>query len=361
MPDLTPFRNRIRQVAEYQRYLRHLRSVAQHATPLKIRNLFTVELEYRRRSIRLRGRPYKIIVDPCNICSMGCLLCPTGMNELKRKKKMMDLKTFQAVLDILKPYAFEVSLHNWGEPLLNPDIFPMITYAQANNVGTNMSTTLATATDDDISKIIESGLEYLVVSLNGTSPETYRAYVSRGDFHRALDNLKTLVRRRADVGRRHPFIEWQFLVMRPNEHEIPKAVDMAREIGVDRLRFASAGLPWGKLHDRALAEEWMPSNERYWRFNSLKLQHQPFLLDQPCFYLFRSITVNPDGGVSPCCGLYEEQYDFGNLLTDGLETLWNNEQYRAARASFARMAEGPVSHTVCTHCQVFRHPQRKVE
>jgi radical SAM protein with 4Fe4S-binding SPASM domain len=277
------------------------------------------------------------------------------MNELKRKRKMMDVKTFQAVLDILKPYAFEVSLHNWGEPLLNPDIFPMISYAQANNVGTNMSTTLTTATDDDISKIIQSGLEYLVVSLNGTSAETYNAYIPRGDFQQALHNLTTLVRRRDELGSRLPFIEWQFLVMRPNEHEMPEAVNMAKEIGVDRLRFASAGLPWGKFDDRALAEAWMPSDQKYWRFNPLKLDRRPFLLDQPCFYLFRSITVNPDGRVSPCCGLYHEQYDFGDLLTKGLDDLWNNRQYRSARESFARLSTAGVPETVCTTCRVFRH------
>lgn len=356
MPHLSVLRDKWRQFTEYQRYFRHFRSLTQHATPVKIKNLITVELEYRRRATHLRGRPYKIIVDPCNICSLGCVLCPSGMNELKRPKRMMKLKTFRAVLDCLKPYAFEVSLHNWGEPLANPDIYEMISYAQANNVGTNLSTTLATATHEDLDRIIQSGLEYLVISLNGTSEETYKAYVPRGDFHQALHNLTTLVRRRQELGSRLPFIEWQFLVMRPNEHEMAEAVNMARRIGVDRLRLASAGLPWERFDDRALAEAWMPSDPKYWRFNPLKLDRRPFLLDQPCFYLFRSITVNPEGGVSPCCGLYDEQHDFGNLLTEVLEGLWNNEPYRSARASFARVPKGPVPHTVCTHCQVFRHP-----
>jgi radical SAM protein with 4Fe4S-binding SPASM domain len=354
---ITSLRNRVRQIREYQRYFRHIRSLTQHATPQKLRNLMMVELEYRRRAIHLRGRPYKIIVDPCNICYGGCLLCPTGMNELRRARRMMDLKTFQAVVDVIKPYAFEVSLHNWGEALLNPHIYPMIAYAQANNIGTNLSSTLATADSEDMDRIIQSGLEYLVVSLNGTSPETYNAYVPGGNLSKVLDNLGTLIRRRTELGSRLPLIEWQFLVMRPNEHELPKARDMAREIGVDRLRFTSAGLPMGRFHDRPLAKAWMPSNPKYWRLNPLKLEKQAFLLDQPCFYLFRSITVNPDGALAPCCGLYDEQHDFGNLLDDGLEGLWNNERYRSARASFARGSERGMPRTICTSCQLFRHPR----
>ncbi len=349
-------RNRALQIKGYQRYLRHLWSFTRHATPSKVRNLVTVELEYRRRAIRLKGRPYKIIVDPCNICSMGCLLCPSGTNELKRPRKKMDLKTFRAVVEIFKPYAFEVSLHNWGEPLLNPDIYSMIVHAQANNIGTNLSSTLATADPEDMDRIIRSGLEYLVVSLNASSPETYNAYIPRGDFHKVLHNLKTLVRRRKELGSRLPFIEWQFLVMRPNEHELGKARRMAREIGVDRLRFASAGLPMGRLHDRPLAEAWMPENPKYWRVNSLKLEKQPFMFDQPCFYLYRSITVNPDGMVSPCCALYDTQHDFGNLLSDRLEGIWNNEKYQSARASFSTRPEAGLPRTVCTRCEVFRHP-----
>ena len=358
--DIASLKNKIKQVAEYQRFLRHARSLAQHATPRKVRNLITVELEFRRRAIRLRGRPYKIIVDPCNICYLGCLLCPNGMNELRRPKKMMDLNTFMAVIDRVRDYAIEVSLHNWGEPLLNPDIYRMISYAQANNIGTNLSSTLATADREAMDRLIESGLEYLVVSLNGTSPESYNAYIPRGDFHKVFDNLATLIRRRTELGSRFPFIEWQFLVMRFNEHELPKAREMAREIGVDRLRFSSAGLPLDRLHDRALAEQWMPSDPKYWRLNPLKGEKKPFLLDQPCFYLFRSITVNPDGEVSPCCAVHDERHDFGNLLTDGLEGLWNNDRYRSARASFAsRPDEADLPRTVCTTCEAFRHPGDK--
>ncbi len=120
LQDIASLKSKIKQVTEYQRYLRHARSLAQHATPRKVRNLITVELEFRRRAIRLRGRPYKIIVDPCNICNMGCLLCPNGMNELRRPKKMMDLNTFMAVIDRIRNYAFEVSLHNWGSRCSTP-------------------------------------------------------------------------------------------------------------------------------------------------------------------------------------------------------------------------------------------------
>jgi len=322
-----------------------------------MRNLLIVEREYLQRAVCLTGRPYKVILDPCNICYMGCRLCPHGLHELKIPREMMDLQTFKTIVDLLKEFAFEISLHNWGEPLLHPDIFQMISHVKASHVGTNMSTTLATAGRKEIEELIKSGLEYLVVSIDGVSPETYNTYVPRGDFHKVMDNLRTLVRRRIEVGSRFPIIEWQFLVMRHNEHEISRVREMSREIGVDRLRVASAGLPMGKVDDRSLAEQWMPKNPNYWRLNPLKLKYQPYLLDQSCFYLYRSITVNPNGEVSPCCTVYDERYSFGNLLADGLEGVWNNEAYQSARTVFAKKHGRDVQDTICNTCRLFRKPQ----
>ena len=344
------------QISGYQRYLRHLQSLGRHATPRKVRNLIQVELEYRRRATRLHGRPYKIIIDTCNVCNMGCPMCPNGMKELRRPRRMMTLETFGKVIDEIRPWAIEVSLHNWGEPLLNPDIYKMIAAARDADIGTTMSSTLSTASREDMDRIIRSGLEYLVVSMNGTNPETYNAYIPGGDFNKVTDNLRTLIRRRRELGSRTPFIEWQFLVLRPNEREMPEAARMAWEFGVDQLRFASAGLPMGHFHNHALAAAWMPLNRKYWRFNTQKLVNQPYLLDQHCFYLYRSITVNPDGKVSPCCAVYDEKFDFGDLLEDGLEGLWNNERFRSARASFADRSETGLTPTVCMTCMAFRHP-----
>ena len=88
-------------------------------------------------------------------------------------------------------------MHNWGESLLNKQVFEMIAYAQSRNVGTNLSTNFSETTSTDIEGLLDSGLEYLVVSLDGTSAESYATYRIRGRFDNVVANLCELLRRRA--------------------------------------------------------------------------------------------------------------------------------------------------------------------
>jgi MoaA/NifB/PqqE/SkfB family radical SAM enzyme len=158
-----------------------------------------------------------------------------------------------------------------------------------------------------------------------------------------------------------PKIEWQFLVFKHNEHEIAAAEEMARKIGVDRFRLRSPGFPLGdyKLKERPeqVAEEdkWMPTDPTYWQLHPGVLRKEGFLFDEPCYYLYRSMTVNPGGGIAACCIVYKERQDFGNLVRDDLETIWNNQQYQRSRALFGKHPTDRAG-TVCDGCFLFKRP-----
>ncbi len=348
----------LKRVPQYTRNARHLWSVAKHGTPRKIANLARVEVERKQRRIELKGHPYLLIIDPCNYCNLRCPLCPTGLGTLGRPQAMLSLAHFKEYFDQLADFLFEAYLHNWGESLLNKQVFGMIDYAQSRNVGTNLSSNLSETSSSDLDALLDSGLEYLIVSLDGTSAESYSKYRVRGHFDNVVENMHELIRRRNKRRMKTPRVEWQFIVMRQNEHEVRIAEEWAQKIGVDLLRFIPVGMPYDTEDRAAVAAKWYPVTVE-------GREHSPDVEQQfgqahkpsPCFYLYHTMVVNPDGGVAPCCVVYKKSSDFGELPANVM-SLWNNDKYQSARALFSPRTAPRRVDTICDGCEIFaQHPK----
>jgi MoaA/NifB/PqqE/SkfB family radical SAM enzyme len=335
-------------------------ALAKHGTPRKFANLARVELERKARRIALKGHPYLLIIDPCNYCNLRCPLCPTGLGTLGRKQAMLSLEHFKQYFDPLADHLFETYMHNWGESLLNKQVFSMIEYAQSRNVGTNLSSNLSETSSADLDMLLDAGLEYLIVSLDGTSEQSYSKYRIRGKFDRVVENMHELIRRRNARRLKTPRVEWQFIVMKQNEHEVTRAEEMAKKIGVDLLRFIPVGMPYDTPDREAAKAKWYPVTVQGRAYSpDVEQQFGQANKPSPCFYLYRTMVVHPDGGVAPCCVVYKQSSDFGQLPADVM-TLWNNDHYQSARALFsAQPAPAPVA-TICDGCDIFsKHPSKE--
>lgn len=340
----------LKRVPQFTRMGRHFRSVVEHSTPRKLFNLARVELEFRLRREVVRGRPYILIVDPLNVCNLRCPLCPTGVKAPARHQGKMPWETFTRAIDEFAPYAYEVNLHNWGESLLHPDIFEMIAYIRDRNIATNMSTNFNVITDEKIDRLIRSGLEYLILSIDGLTQETYAQYRVRGNIDRVFQNVEKLVRRRRELGSATPYIEWQFIVFKHNAHEVEGARLKAAELGVDRFRVIPPGIPFEFEEPESLKRKWfVPSTEADQAGEAESFRDQ---MKSSCFYLYRSFTVNPDGGTAPCCVINGAHNDFGDLEHQRATEIWNNDKYRSARSLF-RTDGAASAPTVCERCDLF--------
>lgn len=355
----------LRKIPQYTRSSRHAQSVINHGTPLKWWNLARVEIERKLRRVELKSSPYLLIIDPCNYCNLRCPLCPTGSNKLGREQGMMSLDCFKRYFDPHAPYLFEVYLHNWGESIINKEVYSMIEYAQGKNVGTNLSSNLVIAESSDLDNLIDSGLEYLVVSLDGVDQETYEKYRVRGDYERVVENMSELLRRRNARGMKTPAVEWQYIVMKHNEHKVGEAERLAKKLGVDLLRFIPVGLPYEEKRDwPKLSEEWYPTTFEG-RSRSGQGEEQQFgQLGRPgpCFYLYRSMVLNPDGGVSPCCIVHRKDRDFAQLdeTFSDVKQVWNNDAFISARSLFSHEVVEGRPRTVCDGCRIFNwHPSKE--
>jgi radical SAM protein with 4Fe4S-binding SPASM domain len=353
----------LRKVPQYTRHERHIRSVVQHGTPRKWANLAHAEIERIQRKIKVNSRPYLLFIDPCNFCNLRCPLCPTGLNDLGREQTMLGFEDFERWFEPHKPYLFEAYLHNWGESLLNKQVFRMIDHVQRSNVGTNLSSNLVIATSEDLDNLIDSGLEYLVVSLDGTSSESYLKYRIRGDYDKVVSNMAELIRRRNARGRKTPVVEWQFIVMKTNEHEVAEAEQMAKKLGVDVMRFIPVGMPFEFRNRKDVADLWYPTQHEGRQHSEADTEQQFGQAEKPspCFYLYRSMVVNPDGGVSPCCVVYRKNRDFAQLDDKPVDVgaIWNNEKYQSARSLFSEATVEKRRPTVCDTCDIFAfHPSK---
>jgi radical SAM protein with 4Fe4S-binding SPASM domain len=346
------------KLPHYTRKARHLQQLVRHRTPGKMVNLLKTEWALRTGKTYLTSMPYIYIIDPCNVCNLRCPLCPTGNQTNDRPKKMMSLECFTGLIDQVRAYAIEVILHNWGESLLHPRIFDMIRYATDANIGVTISSHFNNVDDDMVERLIDSGLEHLTVSLDGATQEVYERYRVRGNLDQAIASLRRLQQRKIERRSRTPVVEWQYIVMKHNEHEIPLARAMAADLRVERFRLLSVGLPFEELANVDLAGRWMSDDPKFRGYDPKPIRDRGYLYDERCFYPYRAITINPDGGVAPCCAISHTRWDFGSVHAQTIRELWNSKQYQSARSLFSKRPIADPVATVCDRCPLYRQEPR---
>ncbi len=349
------------------RMQRHVVAFYRYSTPQKLKNLLLVEWERTRQRTILKSLPYMATVDLGNVCNYQCALCPTGQGTQGRPRGLMTLEGFRRMINDLIPYLYKIAFYNWGEPLLNPQLCSIISFTHTNRIGTAVSTNLSRLPKEGAEGLVGSGLDDLIVSLNGLSQETYQIYHRGGNFDRVVDHIKAVVEEKRHKGARNPHIEVQLIAMRHNEKEIPLLKEFCTRIGADSYRVVpmlfNDIVP--RSEDATLQElctEWLPRNPRY-----VHPYYRPFLKGRTgtraigsrlpqgsgsCFWLWRSVVINWDGGVAPCCILFDQSDDFGNLQTEPFAAIWNNPYFVASRRHVGRKRRGGLEpRTFCIrHC-----------
>jgi len=317
----------------------------------KFLNFWRVEAQLRLGRSKVWGYPYEWEIDTTNICQLKCPLCHTGLGTVNRQKGVMRYETFTKVIDEIKDYCIWLTLYSWGEPFLNKQIDRFVAYANKANIATIISSNLnKPLTPEMAESIIKAGLDVLIVSMDGTTQEVYEKYRVGGHLNRVQDNVRLLAQKKRELGFETPHMEWQFIVMKQNEHQIEEARAMSKKLGFNSIIFKKVDFPHGES-DTEVARRWLPSSRQTVDGGS------PF--DKPygengarCWRLWRSGVVNWDGGYAPCCYLTDAKDDFGNVTDRSIKEIWNNQQYVTARDLFKGKNSTSV-HVGCTTCNVY--------
>ncbi len=325
-------------------------------------NWALANLEMLGRKTRIRARPLKTTVDITNVCQLRCPLCPTGLEAHDRVSTHFDYDKFIKLMDEIGDYLFFLDFYNWGEPLLHKRIEEFIHIARNKNISCGISTNLSLKlTDERIRKIINSGLNEMVVSVDGASQEVYEKYRRRGDYELVIANIRRFVELKKEMGAQTPCITWRFLVFGFNEHQIETARALAAEIGVDSFVATSAYLDEGFYPvpeaERKSMDNWHPSLEEYQLYSGQREdgtfipKYKPDVPNR-CDWHYMSSAINADGNIAPCCALFSSENDFGTF--DGKEensymNVLNNENYTGIRAKF-NGERNETTNLVCEEC-----------
>jgi radical SAM protein with 4Fe4S-binding SPASM domain len=315
----------------------------------KAKNFLLVEKQKQLRLEEVCGYPYWLTIDPTNFCTLRCPFCPTGQHRNSRTKAMLSLQAFNNVLSELGPYLIHIDFCNWGEPLLNKDIYKMIKFAKEFNIDTKVDSNFNYFNEKDAQDMVLSGLDRLIVSIDGASQETYSKYRVGGDFRKVMSNLKLLIEKRKQLNRTNPYISWQFLVFRHNEHEIEEARKMAADLGIDSIGFTKAFIG---------DKDWIPLNEEYSHYKKEEIKdnestsgHFKSCEEKFCNWPWEAIAINPEGSVSACCSVEDEKDDFGNIFRDPFKDIWNNDKYKQARRFIKDKIKEKTYDNICVGCR----------
>ncbi|NDJ84292.1 MAG: radical SAM protein [Chloroflexi bacterium] len=298
------------------------------------RNLFKLRLNMLLRREVVDHYPIVAYIEPTLFCNLRCPACPTGLRLNLRSPVRLDWDLFTAAIDEIGEYIFELYMYNWGEPLLHPETPAMIRYAKQQHMQVTLSTNFSVALSDDyLAALIDSGLDRIVISLDGVSAATYGHYRRQGDHGRVRENMSRLRAARDHKRRDKPEIVWQFLVFAHNEHEISTAKACYREWGADCIIVEGAQMPVSPF-DAGFSPSTQSQYNLYHPGHPYQRSGQRQLRDgRPCSWLYGAIVLNPDGRISPCCGTAAARDDFGTYSgKESLMSIYNSQPYQGARA-----------------------------
>jgi len=214
--------------------------VAAQAVTLKVLNLCLTRYHLQARDAAVLSRPFGLIIDPSDMCQLACPGCVHSARS--ETLKLLDWRNgtlsedrFSALLKLCGPYAVGAYFCNYGEPLLNLNTPKLIRTAKSYLVGTALSTSLSVRRFD-ADAYVESGLDLMILSIDGATQPVYERVRRNGDLDLVLSNVRKLVDVKRRLGKRTPLLSWNFLAFEHNAHEIPLAARMARRLGVNLFR-----------------------------------------------------------------------------------------------------------------------------
>jgi len=333
------------------RFINKLILLRQVLTPTKAYNLVVKELQSFLGHSYLWYLPNKVNIDIGNVCDLKCPLCPTGRGDKGASRGFMHFEDYKRIIDQIGKYITNLELYNWGEPLLNRDLIPMIRYAKSKNIPVCISTNLNALSEKMAEDIMATRIDKIFISCDGASQQTYSKYRVGGDFDRVVSNIHLLLKGREGFGNYYTRIVLLFHVFRHNEHEIEKVRSLASRLGIEvrinRMR-TDMGREILEKDSESIErdKEWIPENKQYCAFDLLNKRK---ITQVVCKNPWTTAVINWDGSVLPCCAVYGERYAFGNVFYESFRSIWNNRNYRMARKEIKDKIKN--SHTICHICK----------
>ena len=268
-------------------------------------------------------------IEPTRRCNLNCKICiRPNLNELTA---LLSLEDFGKVLD--SSNLRHVALHGWGEPLLNPELFQMVKYAESKGVSTEL-TTNATLLQRNIEKVFASGLSTIVFGLH-----------KRENLPVVMPQIQELITRRNRKNLSKPKAYVDIVIYEANRNQIEHLVETAAELSIDAvvlhrvfdIRQAGPDTRYISVQDEKMLFKRVKNLARRVKLK-LYLPPKPSI---PCRAVKYSIFVTSAGKITPCP--YLPEFYMGDAVNGDLKKVICSERYQ----SFVRNMK---KHPVCSKC-----------
>ena len=291
------------------------------------------------------GLPVSISFEPTTSCNLRCPECPSGLRAFTRPTGMLQKNFFRETIDQLHKQLLYLVFYFQGEPYLNPDFLDMVKYASSKKIYTATSTNAHYLNDDNAKRTIESGLDRLIISIDGTTQNVYQQYRVGGKLEKVLEGTRNVVKWKKEMKSKTPFIVFQFLVVKPNEHQIEDVKKLAKEIGVDDVWFKTAQIYDYENDPNKL----IPTLDKYSRYKKSASGGYEFKgkLANHCWRLWHDPVITWDGLVAPCCFDKDAQHKLGDLKQKSFKEIWKNGEYKKFRTA---LLQGRKNIDICSNC-----------
>lgn len=330
--------------------------ILENMSARKACNLALCAWHYAMKREIVRAWPVVVKVDISPVCNLRCTFCvhatprqePALERQRFRRNQLMPVERFERIAAEIHGRSSAVSLYYLGDPLTHPELAEICAAAWQHRLNSHVSTNLSfRLTDGQIERLVTSGLTHLTVCVDGLTQENYERTRVGGRIALVLTNLRRLLEVRRSLGRKYPKVEAQFIKFQHNVHELPAALDVLAEIGVDQVTDF-----WGFL---ARATFMSPGGFQVARPRETRML-------PACYWPYLGMQIKYNGDVIPCCTYrtveqYQEGVDsrmLGNVFETSVWEVWNSARYRQNRQYVGRpervLADGNLTKTFCHEC-----------
>lgn len=279
------------------------------------------------------GLPASISFEPTTSCNLRCPECPSGLRSFTRPTGMLEKEFFERLIEEQQTTLMYLLFYFQGEPYLNPGFLDMVSFASSKKIYTATSTNGHYLNDEIAKKTVESGLDRLIISIDGTTQETYESYRIGGNLDKVLEGTQRIIKWKKELKSSTPHVIFQFLVVKPNEHQIEEVHALADSLGVDEVKLKTV-----QIYDYEHGSELIPVQNQYsryrqdadgtWSIKSKLLNH--------CWKMWHSCVITWDGKVVPCCFDKDAHYTLGEISNVGLTNVWKSPAYTSFRVSLLK-------------------------
>jgi MoaA/NifB/PqqE/SkfB family radical SAM enzyme len=331
--------------------------------------------------------PYAVSFWTTRRCNLNCEMCWVEHSRLLegeqylRARDELTLDELKAVVDDVARWRPRIGITG-GEPFMRRDALDFIAHVKGRGLRCGVNTN-GTFLGRDAEALVETGLDSIMVSVDGPPAVHDGQRRSPGSFLRTKEGLDALLAARAASGRRAPYVKITCTVTNANVDALATLPTLFLDLPLDEFTFQHQWFTDQETADsqRALFADLFGQDTTYLQgfvaaeippvdvaalrraVAEIKSKSWPFTVNfypdlgeedlkpfyedpqhpfrRSCFSRWLRADVFPDGTVSPCLGL-----DVGNVRAKPFSEIWNGETFRRFRVELARRGMFPG----CSRC-----------